>query len=66
MVSAAVACITYIFFQIFGTSKIQDWNYQGVKTSLNCVNHQDTIIPLKLEKDEKTTNTNSLEKTNNC
>ncbi|KAK6630480.1 hypothetical protein RUM43_014825 [Polyplax serrata] len=60
LVAATVACVTYVSFQIFGTSKIQEWNYQGGKPTLDCLIAQDANVPLKTDTDDRTIENGTL------
>jgi len=45
--AAAVACTTYISFQIYGTADIQDWNYPGGKPPIRPSGSIESLRPLK-------------------
>jgi len=52
-VSAAVACITYISFQVYGTADIQDWNYPGGVPPIRKSGSIEALRPLKQSNGEK-------------
>jgi MFS family permease len=52
LLSSAVAIVTYIMFQVYGTADIQPWNYPPVKCDSEIVERENLKISKRDEDDE--------------
>ncbi|KAL0275090.1 UNVERIFIED_CONTAM: hypothetical protein PYX00_003058 [Menopon gallinae] len=51
-VAVAVACFTYLPYYIWGTARVQDWNYPGGKQPIDSDPPSEVLQPLQPEEDK--------------